>query len=99
MARGALTLPSAAASPVARRYTLKLLSNFLSQVDTNVTLRGLSGVHGNSSASPLLQPAVADLVVGGVFPGIPQPLVLNATIIPDLVSVLFPRCAQTQACA
>jgi hypothetical protein len=90
VARGALTLPSAAASPVARRYTLKLLSNFLSQVDTNVTLRGLSGVHGNSSASPLLQPAVADLVVGGVFPGIPQPLVLNATIIPDLVSVLFP---------
>lgn len=82
VANGALTLPPQAVAPVARGYTLKLLSNFLSQVDTNVTLQGLNAAHGGSSASPFLQPAVEDLVVGGVFPGIPQPLVLNATIIP-----------------
>ena len=90
VANGALAFPPAAVAPVARGYTIELLSNFLSQVDTNVTLQGLDAAHGRSSASPLLQPAVEDLVVGGLFPGIPQPLVLNATIIPDLVSLLFP---------
>ena len=84
--RGTFALPDAVASPVARGLSLELFGRFLSQVDSNCTLEGFDaadGGPGSSSASALLQPALARLVAPAAFPGIPSPLLTSAIIYTD----------------
>ena len=87
-------LPPAATSPYASASVRALLGRFLSQLSTNVTLSGLGPSNNNagavSSRNGILQPALETLRAGCAFPGIPSPLLTNATLVPDLASLLLP---------
>jgi hypothetical protein len=87
-------LPPEATSPFAAASVRQLLGRFLSQLSTNVTLEGLGPSNNNvgmvSSGSDILQPAIETLRAGCVFPGVPEPLLTNATLIPDITTILSP---------
>jgi hypothetical protein len=85
-------VPPQATSPFAFASVRSLLGRFLSQLSTNVSLVGLGSWNNNAgvvtSRSPILQPAIETLRAACAFPGIPSPLLTNATLIPDLSTLL-----------
>jgi len=86
VARGDFIMPNAVTQPGAHAAAIDMISRYVENKTSTLQLVGTA----NSSASPILQPAMAAFNISAGFPGLAYTLVENGTLQLDIPSMFGP---------